>query len=38
LVLTTHETSEAAMQSALGRIAALTTVLEPPTMIRIEPG
>jgi homoserine dehydrogenase len=38
VVLTTHETSEAAMQSALGRIAALPTVLEPPTMIRIEPG
>ncbi|GAN77455.1 homoserine dehydrogenase [Acidisphaera rubrifaciens] len=38
VVLTTHETGEAAMQSALSRIAALPTVVEPPAMIRIEPG
>jgi hypothetical protein len=38
VVLTTHETAEAAMQAALARIAALPTVLEAPTMIRIEPG
>ena len=36
IVLTTHETAEAAMRGAVSRIAALPTVLEPPTMIRIE--
>ena len=37
VVLTTHETEEAAMTRALSRIAALGTVLEAPRMIRIEP-
>ena len=37
VVLTTHDTSEAAMQSALARIGALDTVLEQPALIRIEP-
>ncbi len=37
VVLVTHETSEASMRAALDRIAALDAVLEPPTMIRIEP-
>ncbi len=36
VVLTTHETEEAAMRRALERIGALATVLEPPRMIRIE--
>ncbi|MFZ5789087.1 MAG: homoserine dehydrogenase [Pseudomonadota bacterium] len=36
VVLTTHETEEAAMRRALARIAALDTVTEPPRMIRIE--
>ena len=36
VVLTTHETEEAAMRRALGRIGSLSTVLEPPRMIRIE--
>ena len=36
VVLTTHVTVEAAMRRALGKIAALDTVLEPPRMIRIE--
>jgi homoserine dehydrogenase len=36
VVLTTHETEEAAMRRALDRIAALKTVLEPPRMIRVE--
>jgi homoserine dehydrogenase len=36
VVLTTHETEEAAMRRALGRIGKLSTVLEPPRMIRIE--
>ena len=36
VVLTTHDTEEAAMRRAVGRIAALDTVLEPPRMIRIE--
>jgi len=35
-VLTTHETEEAAMRRALAHISALSTVLEPPRMIRIE--
>jgi homoserine dehydrogenase len=37
VVLVTHETGEAAMREAADRIAALDTVLEPPTLIRIEP-
>ena len=36
VVLTTHETEEAAMRRALSRIGGLSTVLEPPRMIRIE--
>jgi len=36
VVLTTHETDEAAMRRALDTIHALDTVLEPPRMIRIE--
>jgi len=36
VVLTTHETEEAAMRRALAHISALSTVLEPPRMIRIE--
>jgi homoserine dehydrogenase len=36
VVLTTHETSEAAMRGAIARIAALGAVLEPPALIRIE--
>jgi homoserine dehydrogenase len=38
VVLVTHETGETAMRAALARIDALDAVLEPPTMIRIEPG
>ncbi len=37
VVLTTHETDEAAMTKALATIARLDTVREPPRMIRIEP-
>jgi homoserine dehydrogenase len=36
VVLTTHETEEARMRQALGRINRLDAVLEPPHMIRIE--
>ncbi len=36
VVLTTHVTIEAAMRRALTRIATLSTVLEPPRLIRIE--
>jgi homoserine dehydrogenase len=36
VVLTTHETEEAAMHRALERIRRLETVLEPPRMIRVE--
>jgi homoserine dehydrogenase len=36
VVLTTHDTEEAAMNRALQRIQALKTVLEPPRAIRIE--
>lgn len=36
VVLTTHETEEAAMRRALDRIGGLGTVLEPPRMIRVE--
>jgi homoserine dehydrogenase len=36
VVLTTHETEEAAMQRALTRIAKLGAVAEEPRVIRIE--
>jgi homoserine dehydrogenase len=36
VVLTTHETVEAAMLRAVDRIGTLPSVLEPPCMIRIE--
>jgi len=36
VVLTTHETEEAAMRRAIDRIARLDAVTEPPCMIRIE--
>lgn len=36
VVLTTHETSEAAMQRAMAAIEAIEAVREPPHMIRIE--
>jgi homoserine dehydrogenase len=36
VVLMTHETAEAAMRAALSRIAAFDSVLEAPTLIRIE--
>jgi homoserine dehydrogenase len=36
IVLTTHDTVEAAMQRALDAIGRLATVREPPRMIRIE--
>lgn len=36
IVLTSHETSEAAMTAALARIGRLASVLETPRMIRIE--
>ena len=36
VVITTHNTHEAAMQRALTRIGNLDTVKKPPTMIRIE--
>ena len=38
VVLVTHETQESAMRTALERIGKLDAVLEPPTLIRIEPG
>jgi homoserine dehydrogenase len=38
VVLVTHETNEAAMRAALTQITALDAVLEPPALIRIEPG
>jgi homoserine dehydrogenase len=37
VVLTTHETTEAAMRAAVARIGELGAVLEPPALIRIEP-
>ena len=37
VVLVTHETGEAAMRTALTRIAALDAVMEEPALIRIEP-
>jgi homoserine dehydrogenase len=36
VVLTTHDSEEAAMRRALDRIAALGSVVEPPHVIRIE--
>lgn len=36
VVMTTHETEEAAMRRALDRIGRLKTMREPPRMIRIE--
>ena len=36
VVMTTHEADEAAMRGALGRIAALDSVTEPPMTVRIE--
>ncbi|HET6307120.1 MAG TPA: homoserine dehydrogenase [Rhodopila sp.] len=38
VVLVTHETKESAMREALARIGALPTVMEEPTLIRIEAG
>jgi homoserine dehydrogenase len=35
IVLVTHETTEAAMMKAVAQIAALSSVLEPPALIRI---
>ncbi len=35
VVLTVHETEEAAMERAVARIAGLATVVEPPRLIRI---
>lgn len=37
VVLTTHETGEAALKRAIARIATLASVVEPPRLIRIEP-
>ncbi len=37
VVITTHETSEAAMQRAIAGIDACQAVLEPSRLIRIEP-
>jgi homoserine dehydrogenase len=37
IVLVTHDTHEAAVAAALARIADLESVLEAPTLIRIEP-
>ncbi len=37
VVWVTHETTEASMLKALGQISALEAVVEPPTLIRIEP-
>ncbi len=38
VVLTTHETSEAAMQRALAEIGRIEAVRERPHMVRIERG
>jgi homoserine dehydrogenase len=38
IVLVTHETREAAMRAALDRIERLDSVLERPSLIRIEHG
>ena len=37
VVLVTHITQESAMRAALARLETLSSVLEPPTIIRIEP-
>lgn len=37
VVLVTHETNEAAIRAALDEIGRMDAVLEPPTLIRIEP-
>ena len=37
VVITTHESDEAAMARAISDIAKLDSVVEPPRMIRIEP-
>jgi homoserine dehydrogenase len=37
VVIVTHECEEAALAQALGKIAGIPAVLEPPRMIRIEP-
>jgi homoserine dehydrogenase len=37
VVLTTHDTEEAAMMQALDSIFALESCVEPPRVIRIEP-
>ena len=37
VVLVTHETKESAMRAAIDRINDLEAVIEPPSMIRIEP-
>jgi homoserine dehydrogenase len=37
IVLVTHECSEAAIAAALAVVGAQAAVLEPPTLIRIEP-
>jgi homoserine dehydrogenase len=36
VVLVTHDTFERALRAAVAHISALSTVLEPPTVIRIE--
>ncbi len=36
VVITTHDTEDAAMTRALARIGALEAVIEPPRRIRIE--
>ncbi len=36
VVLTTHDTQDAAMTRALERIGAIETVIEPPRRIRVE--
>ncbi len=36
VVITTHDTEDAAMTSALARIGAQEAVVEPPMRIRIE--
>jgi homoserine dehydrogenase len=38
VVIVTHDTSEAAMQAAVKKLAALDSVMEPPALIRIEKG
>jgi homoserine dehydrogenase len=38
VVLVTHETKESAMRAAMERISDLATVMEEPTLIRIEAG